>query len=285
MKIEEELRQKHFLDRKTPGLYTELVRIGHQECPVLRACGLETVTYRQNREDLRIGRVDHNVDAVLISMGGRGEVFEADEWKVCGPGGVYFIPKETFHAFQTSIDWGWDYSVVRILDEELSRVLVPFSHAHLEPHKNINPIRHAIHGLMNEFYDGADASTIRQWANLVITCLHRLLPVTSETDAKLTYIWDKVGLDLARNWTLDDIANIGGLNRDKLRMLCHEHYGCSPIRHLMHLRMEKAAHEIELGIHDLGMIARRIGYSNEKAFRKAFQKARGVSPNALFAHV
>ena len=281
MNLIEDFRANHFLDHKLPGIDSRLTKVDYRERSCLKTMGIERITFRQNREDLRIGRTEPLVGSILITLAGTGRVYENGQWKTSRPGSIYFIPKDEFHAYLTKKHWGWDFSVVRIMDEDLSDLLIPFSHAHLVEHKNTNGLYHAIRGFFLESLAEVKDETLVQWISLIITCIKNTLPVSSNIDAKLNYVWDKVSLDLAKRWTLDEIATLSGLNRDKLRKLCIEKYGHSPMQHVTRMRMIKAGQDIELGLHDVRRVASRVGYSNEKAFRKAFTRIMGSSPLSM----
>ncbi|MEU6721392.1 AraC family transcriptional regulator [Nonomuraea sp. NPDC046802] len=84
--------------------------------------------------------------------------------------------------------------------------------------------------------------------------------------------------DLARPWTLEELAGRAGLSRASLTRRFARVMGEPPLSHLRRLRMELAARRLRESGEPLAAIARDIGYTSEFAFSRAFSRTFGVAP-------
>ncbi|WP_207095503.1 AraC family transcriptional regulator [Novosphingobium sp. PY1] len=84
--------------------------------------------------------------------------------------------------------------------------------------------------------------------------------------------------DVARAWTIDDLAHEVGLSRSALADRFVRLLGQPPIQYLYHWRMQIAAQELRNSSASLAQIALSVGYDSEAAFSRAFKKAYGSAP-------
>ena len=78
--------------------------------------------------------------------------------------------------------------------------------------------------------------------------------------------------------TVEDIAEVSGLNRSYFGKIFKESVGKSPQEFLIHYRMIKAAELLSMTRYSVGEIANAVGYPNQLHFSRAFKGVYGVSP-------
>jgi AraC-like DNA-binding protein len=84
--------------------------------------------------------------------------------------------------------------------------------------------------------------------------------------------------DLARAWTLSDLAAAVGMSRAAFVERFTRLVGEPPNRHLRRVRMDRAAIELEQSDEAIVSIADAVGYASESAFNKAFVREIGMAP-------
>jgi len=84
--------------------------------------------------------------------------------------------------------------------------------------------------------------------------------------------------DVARAWTIDELAREVGLSRSALADRFVKLLGMAPIQYLAHWRMQVASQELRNTSASLAQIAVAVGYDSEAAFSRAFKKAFGTAP-------
>jgi AraC-like DNA-binding protein len=84
--------------------------------------------------------------------------------------------------------------------------------------------------------------------------------------------------DLARAWTLSDLAAAVGMSRAAFVERFTRLVGEPANRHLRRVRMDRAAIELEQSDEAIVTIADAVGYASESAFNKAFVREIGMAP-------
>ena len=87
--------------------------------------------------------------------------------------------------------------------------------------------------------------------------------------------------DLARPWTLDELAAAAHTSRATLVRLFRHAAGTAPLGFLTDLRLDLARRRIQSETTPLAVIAIDAGYQSQSAFHRAFQRRHGVAPGAL----
>ena len=78
--------------------------------------------------------------------------------------------------------------------------------------------------------------------------------------------------------SVEDIANVCGLNRSYFGKIFKNGTGKSPQEFLLNYRMTKAAELLKLTKLSIGDIGNAVGYPNQLHFSRAFKNIYGVSP-------
>jgi AraC-like DNA-binding protein len=84
--------------------------------------------------------------------------------------------------------------------------------------------------------------------------------------------------DIARRWTVDDLAREVGLSRSALADRFIRLIGVPPMHYLANWRMQVAAQKLRDTSASLAQVAVAIGYDSEAAFSRAFKKTFGAAP-------
>lgn len=81
-----------------------------------------------------------------------------------------------------------------------------------------------------------------------------------------------------RDITIEEIAEVCGLNRSYFGKVFRETMGESPQTFLLHYRMARAAQLLKETRLSVGEIAQQVSYDNQLHFSRAFKNVHGISP-------
>jgi transcriptional regulator GlxA family with amidase domain len=84
--------------------------------------------------------------------------------------------------------------------------------------------------------------------------------------------------DVARAWTVDELAREVGLSRSALGERFTRLIGVAPMHYLTSWRMRVAAQKLRDGSASLAQVAYAVGYESEAAFSRAFKKVFLTAP-------
>jgi AraC-like DNA-binding protein len=87
--------------------------------------------------------------------------------------------------------------------------------------------------------------------------------------------------DLARAWTMTELARRVGLSRPALAKRFVTQLGVPPLRYLARIRLMTATQLLEIPGVPLVEIAERVGYGSAEAFSRAFKRQHGRSPSTF----
>lgn len=121
------------------------------------------------------------------------------------------------------------------------------------------------------------------YAELMALYIHREIGDSDEVDDTgignlLNQLWDKVGKDLKRDWTVELLAYEMGVSMSHLHRLVRQMYGTSPMKMVTRIRMERAQELLIMHDVSIGVVAELVGYRNQFAFAIAFKRFSGVTP-------
>lgn len=84
--------------------------------------------------------------------------------------------------------------------------------------------------------------------------------------------------DIARSWTLAELARISHMSRSGFARAFRAHVGVPPLEYLIRWRMSLARDALERDTLSISELARSTGYLSESAFSTAFRRVVGSSP-------
>jgi AraC-like DNA-binding protein len=223
----------------------------------------------------QIIRLNWYFGQVQVTRRGRGRVWADGVWQECGPGDAYLSPPgklQAFHAIDDDVPWEFVWVMFQP-DADLSwpteSVRVP-----ADPEALWN----AVYGLQREASMGKEAAHMAAWAELVALSVRRILRGQGAPD-RLRTVWEAIERDLARPWSLADLADQACLSGGQLRVVCHQSTGRSPMEQVTYLRMQHAGALLLASDLSVEQAARAVGYANPFAFSTAFKRVMGIPPS------
>ncbi|ONI69342.1 AraC family transcriptional regulator [Kribbella sp. ALI-6-A] len=90
-----------------------------------------------------------------------------------------------------------------------------------------------------------------------------------------------VHADVARPWTLQELAEIGHMSRSAFAQAFKSHVGVPPLEYLIQWRMSLARDALARDTLSISEVARATGYRSESAFSTAFRRVVGSSPRTF----
>lgn len=82
-----------------------------------------------------------------------------------------------------------------------------------------------------------------------------------------------------RAWSVQALARLCHQSRSVFSERFQQAMGCPPLRYLTSVRMGMACQQFASGTRDLWQVAHSVGYSSEKAFSRAFERWKGLTPS------
>lgn len=255
------------------------------EAAALRKNGVLVAGRSSLAPGYRIDRAGRNHHLFHITVSGRGRLFHGGGEEDLGPGNVFFAPAGARYRFEIA---GKLWSTVWFhLDPTLSywkrfdkEVLIYQTAQHLL-------FDQLCACLINQALVEKDAypTLTSASADLLLRLLLREAGRATGTSSKrmsgLTdRLFAKVHEDLARKWTLNELAAQSGLSGRHLTRVVRDLYQSSPMDRVAKIRMEEAAKLLLYTTHSLQTIADLVGYTDPFSFSAAFKRKLGVSPGA-----
>jgi AraC-like DNA-binding protein len=91
--------------------------------------------------------------------------------------------------------------------------------------------------------------------------------------------------DVAKRWTVADLAGAVGMSRSGFALRFKLLVGLAPLDYLLQWRMHLAARALHKSNRAISSIAFDLGYDSESAFSNAFKRIMGCSPKAFRLHL
>jgi AraC-like DNA-binding protein len=99
-------------------------------------------------------------------------------------------------------------------------------------------------------------------------------------DAKIGAALALMHRDLARQWTVKDLAAAIGMSRSSFALRFKTVVGQAPLGYWLQWRMRRAGHMLRNSKRTVPSVAVTFGYESETSFRKAFKRVMGCAPNS-----
>lgn len=247
-------------------------------CPAFDDHRLRLVGTTEAVSGYHFRRVEPEFSQVIACIGGEGAVWLPREgWRPCGEGTAYVTPAFRFHAYRALPRRHWRLAWVRFVETREAAPMVVAGQPCLL-RVDARSLHAAISGLYREAIGPADPAFLRRWTELTVACAQRWLTGES-SDNPLWRLWERVDSDLARQWSLGDLAELAGMSTERLRLLCQRCFASSPMHHLARLRVRRAAILLRSSPEPVKNVAASVGYRNPFAFSIAFKRVTGLSPS------
>lgn len=238
----------------------------------LRAAGIAYAGLSRARPGFRFLRRAPPFHALLACAGGAGRVLVDGAWRRCERGQTYLMPAGALHAYHGSED-AEPWVIAWLIWARRGRPAMPPEPALVACDPDL--LHPVVAGLHAELHGAADPQALDWWAALVRLHADRL--IGRETGDRLGSLWLRVATDPARAWDLAQLSALAGLSGERLRQLTVARHGRSPMRHVAHLRMARAAHLLRTTDWPVHAVADAVGYE-AFAFSHAFRRWAGLRP-------
>ncbi|MGE6757737.1 cupin domain-containing protein [Corallococcus interemptor] len=137
---------------------------------------------------------------------------------------------------------------------------------------------------------GADTAAARITEALFVQVLRALLLDTEKTppgwlaglsDPRLAEALQHLHMDLARPWSVGELAARVGMSRTRFALLFQKRIGQPPMTYLMNLRLDLVAQRLREGADSIGEIAHAAGFASQSGLNRAFHRHFGQTPSAF----
>ncbi|MEJ7685700.1 MAG: AraC family transcriptional regulator [Variovorax sp.] len=209
-------------------------------------------------------------------LGGEGRTLLDGRWYAHAAGMTSFAPAHVLHAFHCIPTKRWQVCWVRFMPgspRSVANAIAPGMTLF-----DARALEHAILGLAAEMQGAVDPGSCATWVDLIERYVTRVIEPW-QREPRLVGVWDAVRQELARDWTLVDMARLANTSEEHLRRLCQKSLGRSPGKQLAALRIAEAAHRLTTTNDKVEVIARAVGYVNAFAFSNTFKRLTGFRPS------
>ena len=266
--INTDLRETHIL-----GSQTREWLISAALCPALAPHGILLAGMTDAGPGFRFVRPAPRWGQILVCTAGFGWAWADGQWTRCEAGMAYVTSPGVLHAYQADPGTRWELCWVQSSEDWLRLANAPA----LVP-VDSTPLAAALTGLRREVTDAADPTLLPPWAFLVAAYSRRMVRPEAG-DPRLRRLWEEVGADLARPWTIEMMTALANVSGEHLRRLCRRYLGHSPMNHVTALRMRQALALLASESYTIETVAQQVGYDSPFAFSAAFKRHQGVSPS------
>jgi AraC-like DNA-binding protein len=213
----------------------------------------------------------------VASFGSSGIITHHESSKTIDEGQACLLPRHLPNRIRNEGNRQWTYAFVRYLEPD-GVIPVAMVESPEVGTYDASPLVQAIWGLHAEASGAAIPAAMQLWVGLinhyVTQFSHR-----HRQDERVWKVWEKIGVDLGRRWTLEEIAAEGNMSSEHFRRLCQDSIGQSPMRHLGTLRMQRASELLASTDLTIDAIASDVGYEFASTFSNAFLAWSGVRPS------
>ncbi len=213
----------------------------------------------------------------LACFEGEGEVLSDGLWRKLGSGLACVQPPFIPNALRAVRGQRWSFCWVRYGGAPSSRPIVSI-HAPAVGSFASASLRCGLEGLRAGAEGAGDTRALRHWADLIHGYVTSFAQAFRGQD-RLQTVWEAVGRDLKRGWTLQALARRARLSKEHLRRLTSQSLGRTPIQHVTYLRMHRAAELLTTTDHTLAQISESIGFGSPFAFSDTFLRWTGSRPS------
>ena len=269
----------------TPGFMLEKLR----EHPLTRDCYPTAMGFYPSAAGHRMRRHRHDDNLLLYCVEGSGRVrCHGQSYKV-GAGDLVLLPREVPHSYAADKRTPWTIYWVHFLGRSAAAFLDYLGYRETRPvvHCGVSP------GLVAGFNQlaavresGYGSAAFINAANLLRQLLTQLALESSQQQASQTSALDLALVqgymqdNLDRNLELEELAGVAHLSKYHFSSRYKTLTGYSPIKHYLHMKMQRACHLLDNSDMSIKAVAAALGYSDPLYFSRLFKKTLGLSPRA-----
>ncbi|MCE5278639.1 MAG: helix-turn-helix transcriptional regulator [Planctomycetaceae bacterium] len=262
-------------DCLVPGESTRVVSVHSSQLPIMKnRWGIYWLALADYSSDFADISATTCYD-ILATFGGQGQRWIDGQWRTMKTNDVFLGRPGQAAGQRGRPNHRWHQAIVLYYPEHRAAFLSQVPAAGIV-HAEAEPLRSAIQGLHREFVGPASGDVMDAWLTLIDAQARRLIGDPGPP-LRLTGLWQQVEADLARAWTMADLAGLANMSEHHLWLLCRQEALTSPMHYVTRLRMNRAVGLLD-GDHTIDHVARMVGYEDAFAFSKAFKRHRGMSP-------
>jgi len=224
-------------------------------------------------------RVNQSGTFVLSCLEGEGLVKIDGNWICVKAGEACVFPPYTTNAFKAVEGIPWKFAWVRYEEPEDKKSIANTT-SPVVCDSRPETIAGAVIGLMDELENTPSRAVVSCWVNLLHQQVQKIA-VPQKKDERLVRMLKEVAKDLAKEWTLTELARISNLSEEHLRRLSNKQFGRSPMQQITFLRVSHAKNLIVQTDESIESIALKVGYKSQFSFSNTFKKWIGCRPSAL----
>ncbi len=279
-----ELRETHVLGRRTRQFGVRVDLVDSREwladfpaCALLHQHQIAHVGICRAVTPYRVVRNRQSGSYFLACLRGEGVILIDGRWQRCRAGTGCLLPPRMLNAFHAVPGSAWEFCWVRYQQPPEQRPVATAASpvlARFDP----EPLRASIEGLHHECRTAAAPAQMHHWVELIQSYVMRFAqPLRS--DDRLWQLWEQVGRQPERKWTLPALATASHLSAEHLRRLSKQQLGRSPMQQVTYLRMQRAGELLSTTEDKIEAIATAVGYENPFVFSTTFKKWIGWRPS------
>jgi AraC-like DNA-binding protein len=251
-------------------------------CPLLQQHHIAHVGIMDAAAPFEVVRMNLSGTFMLACIEGEGVVLADGRWKTIRANQACLQPPFMRNALKCLPGKRWKFAWVRYDESREVRPIVS-SHSPVTGPFDAVLLQSAIEGLYSESRGEASPALLYHWNELVHRYVVRFAQPHRQ-DGRLWQVWQKVEANLARPWTLSEIAAIACMSEEHLRRVCRQELGRSPMQHLTFLRFQRAQHLLSVTDDKVEVIARAVGFESAFTFSNTFKKWIGWRPSEQRDH-
>jgi AraC-like DNA-binding protein len=211
------------------------------------------------------------------------------EWKL-EPGDLLFLPPRVHHIYGANPRSPWTIFWMHFRGLRAADHLENLGVSKTHPIVSVNDpailteafedsFRHATHGFSEAAMTGLSTAFARL---LGLAKVYQRAPGTRSRRAenRLLKVLSLLRDDLARPWTLAELAREAHLSVPHFSELCRRQTGMPPLGLLIRLRLQRAMDLLQQGNHNVAEAAAAVGYDDPFYFSRLFRKHMGLPPSA-----
>ena len=225
----------------------------------------------------RFLRSNPPMSVLMVCTGGRGFAGVDGTAHFFGKGMAYIMPAQTPHAYGSAGRRIWHLCWICFVAKKGQTPIIPPGKSRLVA-AEVEAFAESMLGLFRESRLSSALSLRKLYLDLIYRLTVRLTRAP-QADERWQNLWSEIEGDLARPWTLSELARRSGASPEALRLRCLQVNGRSPMRQLAFLRMQKAAELLASTREKIATIAAQVGYQDAFAFSVAFRRQLGVTPS------
>jgi AraC-like DNA-binding protein len=246
-------------------------------CPLLLQHHIAHIGIMDAAVPFEVVRMNQSGTFMIACIDGEGVVLADGRWKKIRPNQACLQPPFVMNALKCLPGKRWTFAWVRYDESREVRPIVSSDSPVTGPFIAA-PLQAAIEGFHSEASGQASPALLHHWNELVHRYVVRFAQ-PHRADERLWKVWRRVEANLARPWSLSEIAAIACLSEEHLRRVCRKDLGRSPMQHLTFLRLQRARHLLSVTDDKVEVIARAVGFESSFTFSNTYKKWIGWRPS------